>query len=139
MADSEYLDAQLELLKKPSVSAWEAEIRRVLIGQRENALTGLTGPPEYLEALQKRADDEALARTSFNEALRNVVQSWQPARSESATYVSRLLDVVGAYTPPGGFIKVLGFVNRHRNVGEDIYAPDRQASGEDLYLKALTV
>jgi hypothetical protein len=140
MTDKEYLDAQLEMLKRnPTVSAWEAEIRRVLLGQRESALTQGTSAVEYLEALQKQSGDEALARTSFNEALRNVVQSWQPSRSESTAYVTSLLDLIGVYTPPAGFIKVLGFVNRHRNIIGDVPTPDERASGEDLYLRALTV
>jgi hypothetical protein len=71
MADHEYPDAQLESSNsKPTVSAWEAEVRRVLLGQRESALAGSSGPAEYFEALQRRSDNEVLARTSFNEALR---------------------------------------------------------------------
>ncbi len=140
MADDEYPDAQLELLKsRPTVSAWEAEIRRVLLGQRESGLADSAGPAEYFEVLQRRSDYEAHARTSFNEALRNVVQSWQPSRSEGAAYVSRFLDLIAAHTPPAGFVKVLDFVNRHRGSGEDADSQGEQACGEDLYMKALVV
>jgi hypothetical protein len=133
-------NSELDQLKlSPTVLAWELEIRRVLLGQREYMLLRLGGSQEYIEVIQESSADEALTRTTFNAALRNVVQSWQPSRPESAAYFSHMLELIGAYAPPEGFIKVLGFLNSRRYFGENVTTPDSPVSGKDLHMKALVV
>jgi hypothetical protein len=138
MVEGSDFDSEIYKLKiDPTVSAWEIEIRRVLIGKREHALIKLGSIQEYVENILDGSEDQAMAQTAFNEALRNVIQSWQPTRPESPASLSCMLDLIGAYTPAEGFTKILGFINSRRYFGDNVITPDSRVLGKDLHLKAL--
>jgi hypothetical protein len=140
MPDADNFSHELAQLKsQPSVSLWEVEIRKILLGKRDHAVVRLGGAQEYIEVILEESEDEALAQTIFNEAMKNVIQSWQPARPESAAYFSFMLDIIGAYTPAEGFIKVLGFINSKKYFGINVITPDSRKEGKDLHMKALVV
>lgn len=138
MATYEDFTSFLEQLKlQPSTFLWELEIRNILAGKREHRLIKLGGAQEYVDVILEESRDEALSSTTFNEALRNVIQSWQPSRPETAAFFSCMLDLISAYTPQEGFIKVLGFISRGKYFGENVTTSDSRTTGKDLHFKAL--
>lgn len=131
---------EMNLLRtEPSVSRWEIELRRVLDGQREYALIRLVGVQEYIEVILRDSKDRSVAQTTFHEALRHIVQAWQPAKPESDAYVAIMLTLIGAYTPLPGFVKVLGFIQRWGRFRENQVSTDSTGARSDLHMKALVV
>lgn len=123
------------LTNSPSVVAWETEIGKVLLGQRDHMIIRLGGVQGYIEVLWARSLDEELARRTFLSALRNFVQEWQPSRPVREYYFATILDLIGAYTPSAGFVKVLGHIQKWEHFG--LNSLDRNSLNHDLHLKAL--
>jgi hypothetical protein len=128
------------LLKtSPTVSSWEVELRRIIGGDRESDLLRLGSVDEYVDKILDLSKDRAVAKTCFDEALRRVIQSWQPEKPESKEYLACLLDLTGAYMPLSGSVKILYFLDRLADFGADIKSSGGYGATSDLFLKGLIV
>ncbi|HJQ69827.1 MAG TPA: hypothetical protein VKA70_12680 [Blastocatellia bacterium] len=127
-----------ELLKQePTIERWRLELRRLLYGDRAQDLIALGGIQEYIEVTLRDSSERAVAKTAFDEALRLIVQAWQPIRPEPKRYAEYMLDLIGAYTPPEGFTKVLGVIRQWGRF--DACIIKREGLQRDLHMKALIV
>lgn len=108
--DSEQKDQSLEGPTDPmSVYAWHVDLRKLLAGEREDSLQRLGGVEEYIEVMLAEASDTSEARAAFETALEQVIQGWQPSILDSEVNQSHVLDLLSAYTPLAGFVKIVGF------------------------------
>jgi hypothetical protein len=100
-----------------SASDWENDLRALINGKREDTLSHLGGPEEYVEVALEEARHAEDAETAFNGALRQIVQTWQPSKLGHERNTLYLLELIRAYTPDGGFVKVVELVEwlRHCN------------------------
>ena len=129
------LTAKQNLRQHPTRKRWKREINRILYGDREDDLIHLGSVEQYVEGLLIGSQNEGVARAAFEEALSRVVQSWNTDRSEPDSYIERMLDLIGAYTPPEGFIKSLACLRDWRDFQvARAFSPGRQT---DLYHAAL--
>lgn len=114
---------------------WGVDLRRLITGERENTLQRLGGVEEYVEVMLAEAEDDASAGQAFNDAFEQLVQTWQPSTLDSDFHITHMLDLVSAYTPRGGFVKVISLVQGLKRFGKsdggDAYSID-----DDVYLKA---
>ena len=90
----------------PTIARWKDELRAIVGGNRENRLRHLGGVQEYIEVLQANASDVRAARETFDEALTEFVSHWQPARFQPVHEIELMLDLLTAFTPYTGFLKV---------------------------------
>ncbi|HVF45194.1 MAG TPA: hypothetical protein VM936_19365, partial [Pyrinomonadaceae bacterium] len=133
-------NSEKRLLKRePTVERWQAEILRVLNGEREGDLINLGSVEEYVDKILDLSRDKVRARLSFDEALYRVVQTWQPVRRETKEYLACLLDLIGAYTPLNAAPKMLAFLGRWGGFESDLESSSGYGSHHDLNLKALVV
>src|SRR5688500_13595667 len=98
------------LRKTPTTFAWSEELQRVLNGEREVSLLRLHSVQAFLEKIIARSEDESLSRACFLEALRQIVQSWQPNEKRSKEYSAIMLDLIGHYRPLEGASKIVGLL-----------------------------
>jgi hypothetical protein len=116
---------------------WGIDLRKLVNGEREDALEHLGGIEDYIEVMLAEADDISLAEQAFNTALEKLVQTWQPTAVESEEQASNILELIRSYTPPPGFVKVIEYIHWLNQFAatRDIEAVRRR--DEDLHLKAL--
>lgn len=125
-----------ELKQNPTPAGWETELWRVIRGKREQALL-IDGVAAYLTDLQERSADPEKARTQFDQALAAVTQKWEPA-GRPADEIARMLDILGAYRPPGGWDLAMKLLQESPGpfaVQATLGVPDE--SGGDLHKRAL--
>jgi hypothetical protein len=108
---------------KSSIFSWGVDLRRLISGQRELSLINLGGVEEYIEMNLEEADDRETAKQAFDEALGKLVQTWQPSVLDDGHNIAYLLDLIKIFTPPGGFVKVVEFIQRIRQFA---YTPGRE-------------
>lgn len=130
-------DQAFELLTNPTLDTWEAELLSLIGGNRAIQVARLGTVAEYVEVLLANSRSAINARLAFLAALRRVVETWQPAREEDPSALSRILDLLSAFTPAEGFVKLAGFMQRgwYFPTIQSVVA-DRQGP-LDLHLKAL--
>jgi hypothetical protein len=118
-----------------SPSDWGVDLRELLKGEREDSLQRLGGVEEYIEVMLAEARDGAVAKQAFDDALEQLVQTWQPSSLDSDFHLTHALDLVSAYTPRGGFVKVIALIQSISRLtmreSKDAYSID-----DDIYLKA---
>jgi hypothetical protein len=118
-----------------SIPQWGVDLRRLLTGEREDSLLRLGGVEEYIEVMLAEAEDIPVAQQAFTQALEQLIQTWHPSTLEDDLQVRRTLDLVSAYTPRGGFVKVIALMQGLKRIaksnGQDAYSVD-----DDLCLKA---
>lgn len=127
-----------ELIDSPSVSLWKLELQFLVHDGRDEQLFRAGNAGAYVRSLWAEMSNEPVGRATFYEALNEFVQEWTPWAGESASALSNMLSLIGAFTPPGGFTKVAGYLTYgdwshlktppHVGVGVEL----------DLHLKALT-
>lgn len=122
---------------KYSVPEWELDLTRLIGGKREHSLLYLGGVEEYVSVNLEEAADPAAARQAFNQALRNLIQTWEPTMLNDGQDTSHLLDLIRLFNPSEGFVKVVEFIQRMRRFagkggGEELISGD-----EDVLRKAL--
>ena len=122
-----------------SVSAWGIDLRKLIGGYREHALLHLGSVEEYVEVNLEEAIDSEGAAHAFHEALEKLVQTWQPSVADDQFNIALLLDLIAAYTPVGGFNKVVELIRRIRYFEDTPSYEDIIASRDDLLLKAFVV
>ncbi len=114
---------------------WGVDLRRLISGEREDTLLRLGGVEEYVEVMLAESENGPLAKQAFDDALEQLIQTWQPSTLDSDFRTAHILDLISACTPRGGFSKVISLVQSLKRFGqsegEDAYSVD-----DDLYLKA---
>jgi hypothetical protein len=95
-----------ELRTEPTRARWKDEFRAILAGRRANRLRHLGGVQEYVEVLLANAAHPRDARDTFAEALEEFVHQWQPAKFHQVHQLEIIFDLLAAFTPYTGFIKV---------------------------------
>ena len=124
------------LKNSPSAHLWDIEIRKLLGGRRAFMVRKRHGGAQaYIEVLIAESANADLARSAFNDALRNFVQEWQTAKPETEYYISGLLDLLISYTPAAGSVKLLAHINRWGRFGKNVFTQGDKRI--DLHLKAL--
>src|SRR4051812_29099946 len=104
------------------LSFWEIELRKILNGERDARIRRLGSVQEYAHWVLARANDLALSETALRNALRNIIQEWQPTTISSDRQISRMLDLILAYLPLNGEWKIIGYMKSRGRFGERIYA-----------------
>lgn len=120
-----------------SAHSWQADLRRLISGGRGATLERLGGVEEYVEMNLEEADDRDAAKQAFDEALEKLVQTWRPS-TLSEEDAPLLLDLIRLYTPPGGFVKVVTFIQRLKLFADAPGGGDA-AGGGDVFRNALGV
>lgn len=124
-------------IEDESFEAWEVEIRSLAAGKRDYLLIGLGSVVGYLSKLLSNSFNLAIAETNLRQAVKNVVNGWHPEKIEADYQTLILLEIIGAYQPPEGFVRIAGFMQRGH------YFPTMQrefggyGAGQDLHMKAL--
>jgi hypothetical protein len=129
-----YYEEIKPLLTAPAVPLWQQELEKVLLGKRDHIVDRHRSIQGYVEVLWAQSSNAALAERTFRGALRKVVRDWRPSIPRSEYYFAAILELIGAYTPPSGFIRVLGHIQRWGYFGRNVTGP---TTGRDLHLKAL--
>jgi hypothetical protein len=119
----------------PSPALWDIEIRKLLRGVRAHIVRRHGGAQAYIELIIAESANADIARSTFNEALRNFVQEWQTAKPENEYYISSLLDLLIAYTPAAGSVKLLAHINQWGRFGKNVFIEGKTSL--DLHFKAL--
>lgn len=125
------------LRDEPSAELWEEELGAVLYGERDHILLKLGRVAAYTEAIIMSSRGERAARAAMLAALRRVVGEWRPETSESDYQTACLLDLIGAYLPHEGCMKIIGFMQhgfRFPTIEEEVGG---FGAGWDLHMKAL--
>jgi len=138
LAEPGFTRPKAEFKPSESVSSWEVNLRRILNGDLDHNVVRLGGATEYVEALLAESEHSPTTQAAFHEALRNLVQTWDPSKLESENHLSYLLDLIGAYTPATGFGKVLIFSQQALPVNRSAVL-EGDESVVDLALKSLLV
>ena len=95
------------LRSNPTILGWDTEIRRILSGEREHAILHLGSGDEYVHTLLAQSLDPPLARSTFQAALENVIESWQPEVGDKPGGTRRLLELIAAFAPHHGFVRIM--------------------------------
>lgn len=125
------------LRSHPTSAGWELELRRLVEGERAYEIGESGSIQEYLRGVMAASHERPVAQAAFNEALRNIVQSWQPSIIESTPRVARMLDLIAAFTPPAGFPKVMELLGFWEYGVESVVSESIHARRKDLRMKAL--
>lgn len=122
---------------KCSVFSWGVDLRRLISGQREFSLLNLGGVEEYVEMNLEEAEDRETAKQAFDDALEKLVQTWQPSVLNDGHNITYLLDLIRIFTPQGGFVKVVEFIQRLRHFAFTPAHDDMIATDDVLLRNAL--
>jgi hypothetical protein len=122
-----------------SVFEWSVELRRVLNGEREDVLRKLGGVEEYIEVTLAESEDPPLAEAAFHEALRHLVQAWQPSLAEPNYSTVLMLELIAVYSPPEGLAKVVALLDTLKTFGDEVTVGLDHEETFDLHLKSLVV
>jgi|GEM_PF-4916623 len=125
------------LREQPTAFAWEVQLRRLLEGYEALTVIRLGGIQEYIEVALADSSDKPLSETCFHEALRNVVQAWQPEAPVSLAQQERVLRLISAYTPSNGAVKIVGFLRKWGEFPERLQAETEYGDSIDLTMLAL--
>lgn len=125
------------LLDNPTVEGWEAELEDILAGERDSILRRLGSVAAYTKTMILSSRDQPKARESMKIALRRIVHEWQPVGDESDYSVVCLLDLIGAYLPSEGFVKIIGFMQHGFRFPVIPFDAGGFGSGTNLHMKAL--
>src|SRR5260370_1316321 len=123
----------------PTTFEWLVELQRILNGEREISLLRLQSVAAYINKILARSDDESLSRACFQNALTQVVQTWQPNEHFSKEYLACMLDLIAGYVPLEGAAKVLGLLRRWGTFSDSIESSGGYGAESDLNLQALVV
>lgn len=124
-------------LQNDPVTRWELELRSVLAGQRDANIRRLGSTKGYVDSKLAESEDRSLSETAFRKALRNVVEEWQPTPHERERTLARMLELIQAYCPVRGELKILGYIKRWGRFGELSDGAKPVPTGQDLHMKAL--
>lgn len=116
---------------------WEAEIDDIIGGSSTSSLRILASIRETFDvAIASTAQPSAETR-AFYAALQNVVRRWIPQRTSKPNATSLMLDLIAAYTPVGGFEKLLWLIDQYGSAAHVVQHPIEPRRNTDLHLRAL--
>lgn len=108
MAEEESIsDMRWNLRRSPTAAAWEEELRRLVLGHRDDFREHLGSAGAYVKSLIVISEQRAKAETAAFTALRRVVETWRPWPSSGSGENLRLLELLEAFSPETGLPKVL--------------------------------
>jgi hypothetical protein len=122
-----------------SLAAWETEIRSILAGRRDYLLINLGSVAGYLSKLLSTSADVDTAETNLRQTVQNVVRAWHPQKLHPEYYTLIMLELIGAYQPMEGFVRIVGFLQRGHYFPSIDARAGAYGAGRDLHMKALTV
>jgi TIR domain len=93
-----------------SVSAWERHLLELLREESSDVMAQAGDIRRDVELSLEKSENRVIARAAFHEALRKVVEHWAPEFMMPHSNLTRIFDLISAYTPPAGFAKVLHFL-----------------------------
>lgn len=133
-------DDQINRLKyEPSVSGWELFIKELINGKYEYLVVKIGGIEEIIEKTISESNDASIARHTFKQALRIVVQEWQPGIIDPLENITAYLNLIGSYTPAEGYNKII-FLLQKWGIERIEDAPYRQKRlFTSIFLKSINV
>src|SRR6185295_1446260 len=118
---------------------WETELRYVLSGKRDYALLELGSITGYIDRLLSAARSEETSLANFFQAVERIVSTWHPEKATSEYFTFGILELIGAYQPAVGFLKIISFIQRGFRFPLIPFERGGYGSGQDLHMKALVV
>jgi hypothetical protein len=135
--ESRIIRGQRWLLHKPSTTRWKLEIESLLSGEREGILLEVGSCRQYVSRLLVDSDDPAKAKVTFESALENVVETWQPEVNKPLRN-GLLLDLIIGFTPRRAFEKILAAFSKWNSLSPRPSTQDEEhATADTLSLVAL--
>jgi hypothetical protein len=134
-----YLEEVRLLKEDPSISSWATHIRRLQAGVLDEYVRDRGSFEDYVATILANSRDPFIARTVFGEALKDVVQGWIPSALDRPAAVVMLADLIAAYMPEGGYLKLFSKLQdqTQMRLTENIKDPMDLAFDRDLRRKIL--
>ncbi len=133
---SDPLSSLAELRLSPSYEAWMRVLDRLVLGQFDDYLLRLA-PEEFIQMNIAESSDQARSRSEFLFAFGHFVHTWSPEQKRKAAHLEIILRLISAFTPAGGFSKLLLQLTRHGNFFLKDDNPDAATRVLDIALAAL--
>jgi hypothetical protein len=130
---------RIRLVNEPSVGLWELELHRLVSGERFSSIIVLGDAQEYVDSVLLESTDYALSQHCFYQALRLVVREWNPEPGYSRSSMACMLDLISAYIPSEGYLKIMTLLSENENINHLLDIDSWYPSIEDLHLRALLV
>ena len=87
---------------------------RLVLGEFDDYLLRLA-PEEFIQMNIAESSDQARSRSEFLSAFGHFVNTWSPEEQRKAAHLEIILRLISAFTPAGGFSKLLLQLTRHGN------------------------
>jgi len=130
-------DESLDLLRaRPTVEQWEAEIHRIVNGERAYLLVSLGSADELVASIIAQSDDPITSEIRFRSALNSVIERSTFDGTKSTRVAQRVLELISAYRPAAAVPQLLSAFQSRGGVGRAPWLGSSQ--DDDLERKALT-
>lgn len=106
MNRSSILDDLDTLRRAPTTQRWSIHLRRLQRGELDEAVRQDGGFEDHISSLLEDAEDPPASEALFIEAFGKLVQSWQPNSLDRPEVALMFVDLIAAYTPAEGYIKL---------------------------------
>jgi hypothetical protein len=136
---SELTDAQTVIHNAPTQRAWETVlVAAIETDALKDLLDRLGRIDDVVESMSANSLDPELCHIEFSHALETVVSRWTTASPQAYQSLERLLTLIGAFTPPSGFQKVLAQMERYGHfLSKEEGKPEDQKQMDEMALYAL--
>lgn len=121
----------------PTVQGWKRKLYSLFEGESNETLSRLGSIEQYVRVLLAESVDQAHAKYCFSEALSQIIKEWTPQVIEPAERLYNIFLTVAAFTPPGGFIKTLDYLNKHGDFRRGPEPVAGKSAAIDLYKRGL--
>jgi hypothetical protein len=118
MSESEGEFSSWLLRTEPSVRLWSIELRDIMSGSREGAISRFGGPSDYVKSILFNSLETSVAEYCFDEALRRLVESWRPLANPDTESDLRMLQLLAAFTPSEGVGRILALLRNLNSLDE---------------------
>jgi hypothetical protein len=112
------VNIRTRLREEPNDSLWHDELQRILAGERETDLQMIGGVQQYVERLLIDSKNQTAARSAFGNALETLIGAWRPDHL-NVYYSDVLIQLITAYRPRAGFVRLLDSLRRWGTLSED--------------------
>jgi hypothetical protein len=116
---------------------WEVDLLHATSGGRDSDLRHLGSLDEYVEVQVANSSNATTARISFKDGLERIIDWWQPDPLGKPVQTFRMIELIFAYAPQGGFEKALSILNRWPERQLRTRIPFTAERDADLYLESL--
>lgn len=113
MSDSNHIQEK-ENKDRTFLIDWKEEIINILNGKRDGLLIKSGSVRGYIEYLTKSLNPEDF-KSQFEPALKEVVWSWEVHQPREKEYFVIMLELIGSFTPDGGYRKAAKFHDYWKN------------------------